>query len=217
MRYYEAIKDNLLVNDTVADEYFTELNQFDDDYMAKAKQYLCVLEDELAKGDSELRCVTGTRNITLNSFERWWTGKHLPPPTFKVNKPANTIAVKEQRKEAKDNTLVTLGVLLGALAALVPKQFIATPKEPTKIGQKKQEPKPFDDKNYTDVAKVVAAKFNLENVEVSNAAAFLNALFSELGLKHDPFPQTVDTNSGRFASAKKAAMEFLNNPRNQQS
>jgi hypothetical protein len=206
--YYLAIAE-----DADLDQHGLNLELFDIEYMLKAREYLCMIEDELAKSDSELRCVNGTRNITLNSFEQWWTGKHLPSPAYKLN----TAAVKELRKETNDNVLVTLGLLLGALAALVPEQLIVTPQEPTKKNQKKQEPKPFTKKNYTHIAQAVAPKFKLDNVESLNVAEFLNALLGEMGLRDEPSPQTVDTNSGRFSSAKIAASKFLKDPKNQQS
>jgi hypothetical protein len=55
-----------------------DIEQFDTNYMKKAKVYLCLIEDELSKSESELRTIDnghGVKEITLASLDEWWAKK----------------------------------------------------------------------------------------------------------------------------------------------
>jgi hypothetical protein len=58
-------------------ELLEEIEKFDNDYMKKAKIYLCLVKNEIAKGDkSELVFIDG--KISLASLDQWLTGEKSP-------------------------------------------------------------------------------------------------------------------------------------------
>ena len=106
------------------EEHLTAIETFDTDYMKKAKVYLCLVEDELAKGDqSQLRTLTnehGVKRITLASLDEWWATKqkanHLEQSIFQDmqhNVPPVT-SNEEEDAELSLNDKVTFGLLLRA-------------------------------------------------------------------------------------------------------
>ena len=96
--------------------YLEKIEEFDTNFMKRAKMYLCLVEDEIAKeSQSQLRLSKHelSRKITLASLDEWWTQK----------KDANHSIFNEIRHNApKNNTEddfnlnvnVTFGLLLNA-------------------------------------------------------------------------------------------------------
>jgi hypothetical protein len=94
---------------------FDKIEEFDTNFMKKAKIYFCLVKDELAKGDkSELRIVDN--KITLASLDQWWSeGKVITHSIFKdiqqnVSKPSDDDLILSEK--------VTFGLLQKALIGL---------------------------------------------------------------------------------------------------
>jgi hypothetical protein len=103
------------------------IEQFDTDYMKKAKVYLCLIEDELSKSESELRTIDnghGVKEITLASLDEWWAKKQNPQKGVKSieksifkDMQSNVPKVRDDENDDEELSLsanVTFGLLLRA-------------------------------------------------------------------------------------------------------
>ena len=113
------------------EQHLTAIETFDTNYMKKAKVYLCLVEDELAKGNqSLLRTIAneyGVKRITLASLDEWWAAKqklnHLERSIFQDmqhNVPPKQDIPKEDKglsKTKKQNFYLTFVCLLKAFVA----------------------------------------------------------------------------------------------------
>lgn len=105
------------------EQHLTAIETFDTDYMKKAKVYLCLVEDELAKGaESKLRAIVnehGVKRITLASLDEWWAKQKDKPLEQSIfqdmqhNVPPVTTN-DEEDKELSLGANVTFGLLLWA-------------------------------------------------------------------------------------------------------
>jgi hypothetical protein len=118
------------------EQHLTAIETFDTNYMKKAKVYLCLVEDELAKGNqSHIRTIAneyGVKRITLASLDEWWAAKqklnHLEQSIFQDmqhNVPPVTTNKDEDDEELLLSEKVTFGLLLMA--------FVKQSKEKLKI------------------------------------------------------------------------------------
>lgn len=105
------------------EQHLTAIETFDTNYMKKAKVYLCLLEDELAKGNqSHLRTIAneyGVKRITLASLDEWWATKqktnHLEQSIFQdMQHNVPPVASNEEDEELSLSANVTFGLLLRA-------------------------------------------------------------------------------------------------------
>jgi hypothetical protein len=100
-----------------------ELARFDEEYVKQAKIYLCLIDDELAKGtESQLRCIDDNK-ITLGSLDRWvedMLGFSIFDTMSFESKPITELKLlprqeKDLSSSPKSSTLVTLYLMYQAL------------------------------------------------------------------------------------------------------
>ena len=90
---------------------FDKIEEFDTNFMKKAKIYFCLVKDELAKGDkSELRIVDN--KITLASLDQWWKNKKEIKHSIFENIQQNTVNTDDRELHLSER--VTFGLLLKA-------------------------------------------------------------------------------------------------------
>ena len=109
-----------LLNNEPLQPHLEKIEEFDTNYMKRAKMYLCLVEDEIAKeSESQLRGVIRRngvivkKRITLASLDEWWTQKkdanHSIFNEIRHNAPKNNT-----ESELNLNANVTFGLLLNA-------------------------------------------------------------------------------------------------------
>jgi hypothetical protein len=107
--------------ESILEQKLDAIEQFDTDYMKKAKVYWCLLEDEFVKTDSELRFVrkskSDTPKITLTSLDKWWTEKQqekdvLEQSIFKDMQQNVPKVIEDTDAELSLSERVTFGLLL---------------------------------------------------------------------------------------------------------
>ena len=107
-------------------ELLEKIEVFDNDYMKKAKIYLCLVENEIAKGDKSELVFIGDK-ISLASLDQWLTGEKFPLKSKSKQKgknPSESIfsrieqnVLKHSFKDDKElivSEKVTFGLLLKA-------------------------------------------------------------------------------------------------------
>jgi hypothetical protein len=137
--YTQARIDNL--SETDLTEKMDAIKSFDTNYIHKARQYLCHIDDELSKGsESKLRVLQDTCNsknikITLKSLDEWAT-KGYKLSIFNSVK-SNTVSTKsihdsQQESDSKGrlgalaakSLYITLALFIEEFAALKKSQFM---------------------------------------------------------------------------------------------
>jgi hypothetical protein len=108
-----------------ADALLNAIEQFDTDYIKKAKLYLCLIEDELSKSDSQLRTIDnghGVKEITLASLDEWWRtakSKTFEDSIFKdMQSNVPKVCDDENDEELSLSANVTFGLLLRTFVEL---------------------------------------------------------------------------------------------------
>jgi hypothetical protein len=106
-----------LSNNEPLQPYLEKIEEFDTNFMKRAKMYLCLVEDEIAKeSQSQLRVSKFSkyelsRRITLASLDEWWTQKkdanHSIFNEIRHNAPKNNV-----EDDFNLNVNVTFGLLL---------------------------------------------------------------------------------------------------------
>jgi hypothetical protein len=97
-------------------ELLEKIEEFDNDYMKKAKIYLCLVENEIAKGDKSELVFIGDK-ISLASLDQWWLKKDKfsnQQSIFSAIQQNTPKRLSKYDKELIFSEKVTFGLLLKA-------------------------------------------------------------------------------------------------------